>query len=84
MKSFIRAAVVAAATCTAAFTVAVQPALAGIGVSLDFGDVAIGYHDGYYDSAHHWHHWRHPNDWQAYGRAHPEHYHDWGHNEHHR
>lgn len=82
MKTFILAAALSTAACIASFTVA-PPAFAGVGVTLDFGDVAIGYRDGYYDSGHHWHHWRHDGDYQAYGRAHPEHYHDWGHNEHH-
>lgn len=82
MKSLIQAAVLAAATSVCALA-AVPPAQAGVGVTLDFGDVAIGYRDGYYDSHHHWHHWRHDNDWQAYRDAHPDHYHDWGHREHH-
>ena len=82
MKSLIQAAVLAAVTGVCALT-AVPPAQAGVGVSLDFGDVAIGYRDGYYDGHHRWHHWRHDNDWQAYRDAHPDHYHDWGHREHH-
>ena len=83
MKTFILAAGISVAASVASFTVAVPPALAGVGISLDFGDVAIGYRDGYYDSGHHWHHWRHNDDWRNYSRAHPEHYHDWGHSEHH-
>jgi hypothetical protein len=85
MKTFILAAAISAAACVASFTVAVPPALAGVGISVDFGDVAIGYRDGYYDSGHHWHHWRHAHDYRDYGRAHPENYHDYGHgrDEHH-
>jgi hypothetical protein len=85
MKTFILAAAISAAACVASFTVAVPSALAGVGVSVDFGDVAIGYRDGYYDSGHHWHHWRHAHDYQAYGHAHPENYRDYGHgrDEHH-
>jgi hypothetical protein len=84
MKSLIHVAVLSAVTSICAIA-AVPPALAGVGISLDFGDVAIGYQDGYYDSHHRWHHWAHPDDYKAYGHAHPEHYHDYGHDrdEHH-
>jgi len=58
----------------------VSTAYAAVGVSLNFGDVAIGYQDGYYDNHHHWHHWRHPDDYRAYHTAHPEHFHDYMHN----
>ena len=84
MKSLIRIAAFSAVTGLCALAV-VPPALAGVGVSLDFGNVAIGYQDGYYDGHHRWHHWQHPNDYRDYGRAHPEHYRDYGHDrdEHH-
>ena len=84
MKSLVQAAVLSAVTSLCALAV-VPPALAGVGVSVDFGDVAIGYRDGYYDSGHHWHHWRHSHDYRDYGRVHPENYHDYGHgrDEHH-
>ncbi|HTW36555.1 MAG TPA: hypothetical protein VMD53_18195 [Rhizomicrobium sp.] len=78
MTSFIRVAVLSAVTSLCALAV-VPPALAQVGISLNFGDVAVGYQDGYYDSHHHWHHWAHPNDYQAYSRAHPEHYHAYTH-----
>jgi len=84
MKSLIQVAVLSAVTSLCAAAV-VPPAQAGVGVTLDFGDVALGYQDGYYDSHHRWHHWAHPDDYKAYGHAHPEHYHDYGHDrdEHH-
>jgi hypothetical protein len=81
MKSIVHAALITALLGGSAIATA-PPAFAGIGVSLDFGDVAIGYRDGYWDSHHHWHHWRHSDDYRAYGRAHPDSYHDWGHNDH--
>jgi hypothetical protein len=83
MKTYFLAAAISAAACVASFTIAVPPAFAGVGISLDFGDVAIGYRDGYYDSGHRWHRWHHANDYQAYSHAHPEHYNDWGHNDRH-
>jgi hypothetical protein len=78
MRSFIRVAALSAVTSLCALAV-VPAAVAQVGVSVNFGDVAIGYQDGYYDSHHHWHHWRHDNDWQAYRTAHPDHYRDYRH-----
>jgi hypothetical protein len=78
MKSILRAAIVSAVAGAAALAVA-TPVIAQVGLTLNFGDVAIGYRDGYYDGHHVWHHWRHPNDYRDYGRAHPDHYRDYGH-----
>jgi hypothetical protein len=33
------------------------PAVARTGVSIDFGNVALGYRDGYYDQGHRYHRW---------------------------
>lgn len=35
-------------------------------VSLQFGDVAYGYRDGYWDNSHRWHSWRNTRDHQYY------------------
>ena len=80
MKSFIQIAVLSAVTGLCAVAV-VPPALAQVGISLNFGDVALGYQDGYYDGHHRWHNWAHPNDWQAYSHAHPEHFHAYRHDD---
>lgn len=80
MKTTLRAALIAGVAGLAAMAVA-APAVAQIGISVDFGDVALAYQDGYYDSHHHWHHWRHPDDWKNYRHAHPEHYHDYRHDD---
>lgn len=82
MKSLMQAALVSSVLGLAAFAVAV-PAIAQIGLTLNFGDVAIGYRDGYWDGHHHWHHWAHADDYRAYARAHPEHYRDMRHDEDH-
>jgi len=37
-----------------------------VGISLNFGDVAIGYSDGYWDHHHHWHRWRNSKYRHAY------------------
>jgi hypothetical protein len=80
MKSLIGALLISAVSGVAAIAVA-PPALAQVGISVNFGDVAIGYRDGYYDSHHHWHHWKHNDDYKSYMKAHPENYHDYGHND---
>ena len=58
-------------------------ASAAVTVGFDLGNVAIGYSDGYYDSAHHWHKWRHRADMDAYRQAHADGYHEWRHNDRH-
>lgn len=80
MKTIIRAMLI-----SSALSIAVVPAMAGVGVSVDFGDVSVGYRDGYWDSQHHWHKWHRNNDWKSYRDAHPEHYKDYNHDrdEHH-
>lgn len=39
---------------------------ANVGISINLGDVAIGYTDGYWDHDHHWHHWRNSSHRRAY------------------
>ena len=38
----------------------------GVGVSINLGDVAIGYYDGYWDHDHHWHKWNNADHRHAY------------------
>jgi len=45
-------------------------------VSIGFGDVALGYRDGYMDSDQHWHRWHHRNDYRDYRRDHADSYRD--------
>lgn len=54
---------------------------AAVRAGFDIGNVAIGYSDGYYDNAHHWHHWRHDADMDKYRQAHADSYHDWRHDD---
>ena len=35
-------------------------------LSLLLGTIAFGYRDGYWDTRHHWHHWRTSSDYQYY------------------
>ncbi|MGB8363366.1 MAG: hypothetical protein ACLQUZ_18630 [Rhizomicrobium sp.] len=82
MKTILKAALISAGIGLAA-TAAAPPAIAQIGISVNFGDVAIGYRDGYYDSHHRWHRWAHPDDYKNYSHAHPEHFHDMNHRDDH-
>ncbi|HEY4125809.1 MAG TPA: hypothetical protein VGM36_14410 [Rhizomicrobium sp.] len=52
------------------------------GIAIDFGNVAMGYSDGYWDSGHHWHHWDRSHA-RAYRTAHRDHYHGWRHDDRH-
>jgi hypothetical protein len=51
----------------------------GTGVVLDFGTIAFGYNDGYWDTGHRWHNWRNQNDYQNYS-THGRNFHGWKHN----
>lgn len=44
--------------------------------SIQFGDVVIGYSDGYYDRDRRWHRWRTSNERNWYRRHHRNSYHD--------
>lgn len=80
MKKTICAAVLAGSAAIFATSFAAAPAQAAIGISFDFGNVALAYTDGYYDHHHHWHHWRH-GEWDHYRRHHS--YYHWRHDDHH-
>jgi hypothetical protein len=56
-------------------------AQAAIHLGFDFGNVAIGYSDGYYDHSHHWHNWRRHDDMLAWRRDHFRDYHEWRHDD---
>ncbi len=47
-------------------------------LAIDFGTVAFGYNDGYWDNGHRWHAWRNQSDYQGY-RQHGQNFHDWHH-----
>ena len=56
---------------------AVQPAAArtNVGISFDFGNVAVGYRDGYWDHGHRWHRWN-ERERIAYRSRYRDHYYD--------
>jgi len=50
------------------------------GVSFDFGNVAYGYQDGYWDNGHRWHRWRNRGDHDNYRDQYHDNYRDGRHN----
>lgn len=51
----------------------------GNAVAIDFGTVAFGYNDGYWDTGHRWHNWGNRSDYNNY-RSHGQNFHGWNHN----
>ncbi len=68
-----------AALLAAALALAPCASFAASHVVVDFGNVAFGYSDGYWDRDHHWHHWRHHDDWVRYHEQYRDHAYDWRH-----
>ncbi|MGZ5920802.1 MAG: hypothetical protein ACXWLT_03455 [Rhizomicrobium sp.] len=65
-------------------TVHSTPASARAAVAIDFGNVALGYRDGYYDQGHRYHHWAR-GDAARYRDQYHDHYRDMSHaRDHHR
>jgi hypothetical protein len=79
MYKVLIGAIIALGLAGATLATASTASAANIGISFNLGGVAIGYQDGYYDSGHHWHHWRNQNDARSYRTAHGNQYHDWKH-----
>ena len=59
----------------------VETAQAQVSFGFNFGDVAIGYTDGYYDRGHRWHNWNRRDDMLRWQREHRRDYHDWRHDD---
>jgi len=76
MKRIILAALVLSAVAA----VANAPAAGAATLSFNFGNVAMGYSDGYYDNGHHWHAWRR-GELARYRTEHRDNYHGWRHND---
>ena len=51
----------------------------GGAISVDFGNVAFGYRDGYWDNAHTWHQWGDDRHRESYRNYRGNHYNDWNH-----
>ena len=50
-----------------------------VGVSFDFGEVAFGYQDGYWDRGRQWHNWQNEDQHRSYRSASGAKYYDWKH-----
>ncbi|HWY63572.1 MAG TPA: hypothetical protein VNX61_00070 [Rhizomicrobium sp.] len=48
-------------------------------VTVAFGNVGMGYRNGYMGNDHNWHRWQHRNDYISYRNQHRDQYHDWNH-----
>lgn len=58
-------------------TVAIAvPAVAQAAVHVNFGNVSVGYRDGYQDNHHQWHRWSHRSDAVAYRSHNKQNYRD--------
>jgi hypothetical protein len=77
MKSLIQAALLVSAFALLPLASSV-PSEARPTVTVDFGNVAVGYRDGYRDQKQQYHRWAH-KDAQAYRAQHSENYRDMNH-----
>ena len=77
MKLFKAALLVS--TLALSLTAVAAPAMARSSVSIDFGNIALGYRDGYYDNGHRYHHWDRRKA-EAYRTRYNDNYRDMRHN----
>jgi hypothetical protein len=75
----MKGAIVAVGLAGATMTMTGTADAAQVGVSLDVGNVAFGYQDGYWDQGHHWHHWRNQREARYYRNASGSQYHAYRH-----
>ncbi len=79
MNKVFKSAMVVLGLTGAAFAASGSVGASAAGVSIDFGNVAFAYSDGYWDNDHHWHHWHNAREAHAYRAAHRSDYHAWKH-----
>jgi hypothetical protein len=61
----------------ALLTVAIAiPTMAQAAVHVNFGNISVGYRDGYQDNHHRYHRWSHPSDAVAYRSHNQQNYRD--------
>ena len=76
MRHILKTALVAALLITSA-----DAASAAVGIGFNIGNVSVGFSDGYWDNAHHWHRWANRADMERYRTAHADSYHEWRHDD---
>ena len=79
MHGLMKGAIVAIGLAGVTLATAETAEAARVGVSLDIGNVAFGYQDGYWDQGHHWHAWRNRREANYYRHASGAEYHAWRH-----
>jgi hypothetical protein len=79
MRKVLNGAIIALALTGAALATAGTASAERVGVSLNFGNVAFGYQDGYWDRGHRWHHWRDADEVRRYRLVTTNHYYGWRH-----
>jgi len=72
--------ILAAVAMSAIAAIANAPAAGAATLSFNFGNVAMGYSDGYWDNGHRWHAWRR-GELARYRAEHRDSYHAWRHND---
>jgi hypothetical protein len=76
----MKTALAVAAICSAPILFpAPASAYSDVSVSLNAGDVAFAYRDGYYDHYNRWHRWDNDDDWSYYRRHYSRTYYDYDH-----
>ena len=80
MHKIISATVIALSLASVSLGIA-GPANAAVGVSLDLGNVAVGYSDGYMDNNHQYHSWENRSDATRFRAAHKSQYHSYKHDD---
>jgi hypothetical protein len=78
MYKVLNGAIIVLGLAGATLAVTATPS-AAVGISINVGDVAYGYQDGYWDHGHHWHHWRNEREMRDYRGASGSQYHEWKH-----
>jgi len=79
MHKVLTGAIVALGLTGASLAFALPADAQPVGISINVGDVAFGYQDGYWDRAHMWHRWRNDAEMQYYIAAPGSQYNAWRH-----
>lgn len=79
MKKIFKSAILALGLLGATMAITGTASAGNLGISLNLGNVAFAYQDGYWDHGHRWHRWQNRNEARHYRAQHRSHYHAWNH-----